>query len=549
MSKKLKLTYYVLLISTPFLLMAFFSIASIGRLSSYEYDIRENANNMLDEGQEIFRHDSFGSESFWGDALKLHTTIAGDSLGGVGPGLSPVQALALGLKVDVDALPQEVRDGILDGSIDLEDPATTLALLELDAVVGIKGIINSPGNLSSVGITCALCHSTVDDSFSNGIGKRLDGWANRDLNVGEIIAFAPDLSVVSNLLGVDEETVRTVARSWGPGKFDAILFMDGKAFRPDGKSASTLLPSAFGLAGVNMTTYTGWGSITHWNAFVGNLEMHGQGTFFDPRLNDAARFPVAAANNFGNVRNDPDLVTSKLAALQFYQLSIQAPKPPVDHFNAAAAEMGEIIFNGKAQCATCHVPPIYTEPGYNMHTPEEIGIDNFQSERSPTGMYRTTPLKGLWTRENGGFYHDGRFETYGDVINHYNNHFNLGLTENEKFNLTEFLKSLGDQDVVVGVFDNESDKENIPKEFELFQNYPNPFNPATTIKYSVPRDGRLKLKVFDILGQEVKTIVDEYKRSGTYEVEFNTNGISSGVYIYKIEAENFSDSKKMIVLK
>jgi mono/diheme cytochrome c family protein len=239
--------------------------------------------------------------------------------------------------------------------------------------------------------------------------------------------------------------VRDVLRSWGPGKFDAELVLDGKAFRPDGKSAATLLPPAYGLAGVNLATWTGWGSVTHWNAFVANLEMHGQGTFYDPRLNDAEKFPIAAREGFGNVRpepGEPDLITGKLAALHLYQLAIPAPRPPADSFDAAAAARGKALFEGKASCATCHVPPLYTEPGWNMHTPEEIGIDSFQADRSPDGRYRTSPLKGLWAHQKGGFYHDGRFATLGDVVNHYDAHFELALTDDEKAALVEFLKSL-----------------------------------------------------------------------------------------------------------
>jgi cytochrome c2 len=317
-----------------------------------------------------------------------------------------------------------------------------VALLKLNAVVGLTGFFDSAGNLQSIGIQCSLCHSTVDDSFAPGIGHRLDGWANRDLNVGAITALAPDLSSVATLLGVDQETVRKVLNSWGPGKFDASLLMDGKAFRPDGKSAATLLPPAFGLAGVNLHTWTGWGSVTYWNAFVANLEMHGKGTFFDPRLNDPVQFPIAAAAGFGNLRNDPDLITSRLAALHFYQLAIPAPKPPKGSFDPVAAASGEVIFNTKADCARCHVPPLFTEPGWNMHTPDEIGIDDFQSNRAPDRRYRTSPLKGLWTHQKGGFFHDGRFATLREVVDHYNNFFALGLNEQEVKDLIEYLKSL-----------------------------------------------------------------------------------------------------------
>jgi hypothetical protein len=411
---------------------------------SFEQAIVQYAATSLKEGRKTFRFDTFGSESFWGDALRLHEAIAGEQNGGVGPGLSPAAALGLGLKVDVEALPLDLRRQLSRGEVNLDDPATTLALLQLNAVVGIQGFFNKEGGLESVGIACTLCHGQVDDSFAPGIGKRLDGWANRDLNVGAIVALAPNLKPFSDLLGVDEETVRMVLNSWGPGKFDAELILDGKAFRPNGGSAATLLPPAFGLAGVNLHTWTGWGSVTHWNAFVATLDMHGQGTFYDPRLNDAAKFPIAAREGFGNVRHDPDLITAKLAALHLYQLALPAPKPPGDFFDQAAATRGEALFAGKAECATCHVPPLYTEPGWNMHTPEEIGIDDFQANRSPDERYRTAPLKGLWTHMKGGFYHDGRFATLLDVVNHYNDLFQLGLNNQEKADLVEFLKSLGD---------------------------------------------------------------------------------------------------------
>jgi hypothetical protein len=275
-----------------------------------------------------------------------------------------------------------------------------------------------------------------------GIGRRLDGWPNRDLNIGAIVALAPDLSAIADLLQTDQQTVRAVLKSWGPGKFDAELFLDGKPFRPDGKTAATLLPAAFGLAGINLHTYTGWGGVSHWNAFVANLEMHGKGTFIDARLDDPFRFPIAARAGFGNVRNDPDLITSKLPALQFYQLSIPAPKPGWWTFDGNAARRGRAVFNGIARCSTCHVPPLFTEPGWNMHTAAEIGIDDFQSSRSPDQRYRTTPLAGLFTRQKGGFYHDGRFANLRAVVEHYNRVFNLNLREQAKMDLIEYLKSL-----------------------------------------------------------------------------------------------------------
>ena len=404
--------------------------------------IEANDDRMIAEGRRTFRFDTFGDEAFWGDTLHLHQAIAGGKLGGVGPGVSPRTALSVGLKVDVDALPAGLVSALKRGQVNLDDPATTLALLELNSVVGLTGFFNNQGNLQSVGIQCALCHSTVDNSFAPGIGHRLDGWANRDLNVGAIVALAPTLKPVADLLGTDEAAVRSVLNSWGPGHFDAELFIDGKAFRPDGKSAATLIPPAFGLAGVNLHTWTGWGSVTHWNAFVANLEMHGKGTFYDPRLSDARQFPVAARAGFGSVRNDPDLITPKLASLHFYQLAIPAPQPPAGSFDGEAAERGKQVFNGAGKCANCHVPPLFTEPGWNMHAPSEIGVDDFQANRAPDRAYRTSPLRGLWTHKKGGFYHDGRFRDLLDVVNHYDQFFALGLTPEEKSDLIEYLKSL-----------------------------------------------------------------------------------------------------------
>ena len=404
----------------------------------------QDALQSIARGRQTFRQDTFGDEAFWGDTVHLDDAIAGAANGGVGPGLSPRTALTLGLKVDVGALPRSILRQLAAGTVNLDDPAVTLLLLQRNAVVGVKGFF-SGGTLSSVGIQCALCHSTVDNSFAPGIGGRLDGWSNRDLDIGKIAALAPDLSAVASLLGVSQDTVRQVLRSWGPGKFDAELILDGKAFQDppaNTKSAATLIPPAFGLAGVNLHTWTGWGSVTHWNAFVANLEMHGKGTFFDPRLDDPAQFPIAAANNFGHVRATPDLITSKLADLHFYQLALRAPSPPAGSFNAAAAARGRTLFTGKAMCATCHVPPLFTEPGWNMHLPSEIGIDSFQADRAPDRRYRTSPLKGLWTHTKGGFYHDGRFATLLDVVNHYDSVKSLGLTAQEKADLVEYLRSL-----------------------------------------------------------------------------------------------------------
>jgi len=425
----------------------------------------------LAAGRHFFRFDTFGDEAFWGDTVKLHEAIEGSRFGGVGPGVSPKTALAVGLKVDVDALPPALLQDLRNGRVNLDDPATTLVLLKLNAVIGVTGIFagaataatppgattatTPPGpttatvppaataatTLRSIGIQCALCHSTVDNSFAPGIGHRLDGWANRDLNVGAIVSLAPDLSAVADLLRTDEGTVRQVLAAWGPGKFDAELLLDGKGFRPDGRTAATLIPPAFGLAGVNLHTWTGWGSIPYWNAFVATLEMHGKGTFFDTRLADAVQFPVAARAGFDNVRNEPDLVSSKLPALHQYQLSLAAPPPPRGSFDEAAAARGKSVFES-ARCSSCHVPPTFSEPGWNLHTAEELGIDAFQANRAPARAYRTAPLKGLWTHQKGGFYHDGRFATLPDVVEHYDVLFGLHLSAQDKSDLVEYLKSL-----------------------------------------------------------------------------------------------------------
>ena len=411
-------------------------------LSGNDRQISAHAQRMMDEGRQIFRFDTFGSEAFWGDALQLHKAIAGEKNGGVGGGVSPKTALSVGLKVDTEALPAALVTQIKSGKVDLDDPATTLALLKLNAVVGVTGQFDSAGKIRSMGIQCAFCHSTVDDSFAPGMGKRLDGWANRDLNVGAIVALAPNLKPFADLLGVDIATVKKVLASWGPGRFDAELDKDGRAFRPDGGQAGTLIPPAFGLAGVNLHTWTGFGSVPYWNAYVAATEMHGSGTFFDQRFSNKDQYPVSAKDGSGNTRGTPDLVTSKLAALHFYEIAIPAPKALAGSFDKVAAARGKDLFDKKAQCATCHVPPLFTEPGHNLHTPSEMGVDSFQADRSPTHMYRTAPLAGLWTHQKGGFYHDGRFATLKDVLEHYDRNFKLGLSDPEKGELIEYLKSL-----------------------------------------------------------------------------------------------------------
>jgi len=405
-----------------------------------------DAAAMVRDGRRIFRFDAFGDEAFWTDVLRLNEPISR---------VSPRTALAVGLKVDVEALPKKVVSDLRAGRVNLDDPAVTLALLQADAVLGVKGVVEG-GRLRSIGITCASCHSTVDDSLAPGIGRRLDGWANQDLDVGAIVSLSPNLQALADVLSkggtpVDVDTVKQVLASWGPGKYDAELNLDAKGLRPDGKASATVIPPAFGLAGVNLHTWTGWGSVPYWNAYVAATQLRGIGTFFDPRLNDAARFPVAAATGLGDVRPGPgkeDLITPKLGALHFYQLALKAPPPPEGSFDPALAARGKALFAGRAKCATCHVPPLFTEPGWAMHTAEELAIDDFQAKRSPDERYRTAPLKGLWTHTKRGFYHDGRFETLGAVVDHYdasgvgNGGTPLGLGASEKAALVEFLKSL-----------------------------------------------------------------------------------------------------------
>jgi mono/diheme cytochrome c family protein len=415
-----------------------------------------NADRLFLEGRQVFRFDTFGDQAVWGGVLGLHKAIEGSALGGVGPGISPKQALAVGLKVDVNAIPPNILQAIKHGKVNLDDPAVTVKLLKLNAVVGVQGFFNGD-QLASVGITCAVCHSTVDDSFAPGIGNRLDGWPNQDLNVGAITASAPNLAPLEQHLQVDEATLKRVLLSWGPGKFDALLELDGKAFQPDGRSSATRIPSAFGKAGQNLHTWEGgWGTVPYWNAFVANLDMHGQGTFLDPRLDNSAKYPLAAAAGFGHTHpyvgegvlpvpaedtGLPDQVTPKLGALHAYQIDLPAPTPPAGSFDPAAAARGAEVFNGKGRCSSCHVGSLGTAPGYNAVAPSRICIDSFQADRGPDGTYVIAPLQALFTRSKRGFYHDGRFATLMDVVNHYDSCFGLGLTAQEKSDLAQYLKS------------------------------------------------------------------------------------------------------------
>ena len=368
---------------------------------------------LVAEGRQIFRFDTFGDETQWTDALRMHEVIR--------TAVDPVTALSVGLKVDAEALPPAVVQGIQDGSISLTSPATTIALLKLDAVVGVKGTvetINGADTLTRVGITCALCHSTVDDSFAPGIGKRLDGWPNRDLDPGAIIALSPALSAEA----------KAVYNSWGPGKYDP-------RFNFDGQNGPQVIPPAFGLRGIHSITSTGDGEdLAYWNRYVGVTQMGGHGSFSEPRTG------VMVVNG-----ND-DLISSKLPALQAYQLSIAAPPPPAGSFDAAAAARGEAIFTGVARCSTCHSGEELTDANSRLHAPAEVasepepdGVPSYAS-RSATGMYRTAPLKGLW--QHPPYFHNGTAATLEDVVAMYDSRLVLGLSRAEMADLVEYLKSL-----------------------------------------------------------------------------------------------------------
>lgn len=423
-----------------------------------------NAQQLLDQGRHIFRFDTYGDQAFWGGQLQLQQVINQ---------LPPSTALSLGLKVDAKALSDSQLEAIKHGKINLNDPAVTRQLIKQNAVLGVVGFFDTGNTLKSVGLTCAFCHSTVDNTVAPGIGNRIDGLANRDLNVGAIVATAPNLQPVVDLLrlapadsSITVNQVRQVLNSWGPGKFDAELFLDGKAVNPQqitngvvtatNVSGATLIPNASGLPGHNLHTWTGgWGTVTYWNALVAVLEMHGVGTFFDERFDDATQFPIAAAAKLGHVSvDDPDKdqVSSKLAPLHFYQLALPSLQPRAGaDFDADAAKRGDELFSGKAQCNTCHREPLWTEPGWNQHSAAEMKVDSFEADRAPGHAYRTMNLSGVFQRElglfmspqnKGRFYHDGRFQTLMDVVNSYDARFNLGLTDQEKKDLVEYLKSL-----------------------------------------------------------------------------------------------------------
>lgn len=361
------------------------------------------------QGRQIFRFETFGDQAFWTDKLRMNEALAT---------VDPTTALSVGLKVDADALPAAVVKGIQDGTIDLKAPATTLALLKLDAVVGVRGTVetvNGKDQLTRVGITCALCHSTVDNSFAPGIGKRLDGWPNTDLNPGAIIALSPALPAAT----------KATYSSWGKGKYDP-------RFNLDGQSKPVVIPPAYGLQGIHKITLTGDGDeIAYWNRYVAVTQMGGQGSFTEPRLN------VSVTN--GTV----DLVTDKLPALQAYQLTLTAPPPPTGSFDPVAAARGEAVFNGPGRCASCHSGPSFTDANQTLHGPAASMVEPetpSYAARSATKQYRTTPLRGVW--QHAPYFHDGSAPTLEAVAQRYNEKQGLGLTPQQIADLAQYLKSL-----------------------------------------------------------------------------------------------------------
>ena len=373
--------------------------------------------SLRQAGMTIFRYDTFGDEQLWTDVLRMHEVI---------PDVDPATALAVGLKVDVDALPAGVIAALRAGQVDLTDPAVTLALLKLNAVVGVRGTFDEAGQLAKVGITCALCHSTVDNSFTQGIGKRLDGWANIDLNVGAIVALSPAL----------DEATKAEFSAWGPGKYDPRhhAFNGTNIIPLNSPSLPIVIPPIYGLRGVGFETFTGDGPISYWNSYVGVGQMGGQGNFSDPRI---GLF----------ISQTPDLVTPKLPALLAYQLSLKTPDPPAGSFDRQAAQRGKRLFRNEARCSTCHEGPRFTDvlsgPDPRvpfLHDPAEVGMDPAYAKRSATGQYRTTPLRGLV--QHPPYFHDGSAPDLPAVVEHYDTLFGLELTDDQKRDLVEYLKSL-----------------------------------------------------------------------------------------------------------
>jgi processive rubber oxygenase RoxA-like protein len=412
----------VFILSLTFVISGFGSATTAHQGAGLSGDDAEHSRRDLGErrhrdGQAIFRYDTFGDEQLWTDVLRMHDVIAT---------VPPATALEVGLKVDVEALPRKIKAALRAGEVDLTNPAVTVELLRLNAVVGVQGTVSDTGQLTSVGITCALCHSSVDNSFAPGIGRRLDGWANIDLNVGAIVALSPALDAAT----------KAEFNAWGPGRYDPRhhAFDGTNLLLLNTPSLPIVLPPIYGLAGVGFETFSGDGRISYWNSYVGVGQMGGQGTFHDPRI---GLF----------ITQTPDLVTPKLPALLGYQLSLRTPKPPKGSFNRKAAKRGGRLFRNEAGCASCHQGSTFTDvlsgPTRTvpfLHDPAEVGTDPAYALRTATGKYRTTPLRGLW--QHPPYFHDGSAPDLLAVVDHYDQLFALDLTAAQKADLVEFLKSL-----------------------------------------------------------------------------------------------------------
>ena len=365
------------------------------------------------EGRDIFRFDDFGSHVFWTETARLNELIE--------TAVTPNFALGtLGLKVDGEVITPEVLASLPEGALD--DPATTVRLLELDAVIGLKATVDD-GALVNVGLTCALCHTQVDDSVAPGIGRRLDGWPNRDLDVGLILASLPGLPAIAEEIGVSAAALEADFLDWGPGYYDARVNVDGRVDDPE-----PVIPPAYGLRGIGLETFTGEGPVSYWNNYVAVTQMHGIGSFIDPQLGLEIRVPP-----------QEDQVRHKLPALRRYQFTLTSPAPPMGSFDPEAAERGRAVFEGDGRCASCHAGPQYTDHGV-LHAPEETGMEPTWAERGTTGGYRTTPLRALW--QHAPYFHDGSAATLVDVVEHYDSHLQLDLSEAQKEDLVEFLRSL-----------------------------------------------------------------------------------------------------------
>ncbi|MEO8859270.1 MAG: hypothetical protein ABI343_19975 [Burkholderiaceae bacterium] len=457
---------------------------------------------VVTAGQQTFRYDTFGDETFWTDTLKMNKVIE--------TAVDPLTAASVGLKIDVSALPADVVKGVVDGTIPLNDPQTTLALLSLNAVVGVKGQVSKGVDgklhLDRVGITCALCHSTVSKdlqvtapdpanpagpriSLAGIVGERLDGWPNRALQPGTIISLSPALTAVQ------KAEYASWATKFGPGFYDPRINVNtdpgsNPAVGPniDANVAAykaaggipVVIPPAFGLVGLSKSIFTGDGDTAHepagptayWNRYVGVAQMHGHGTFFDERIIINGK-PLNVDHRVGD-----DLITAILPQLEAYQWSIAAPAigthgtkwAVASDLDTQAVTRGKAVFEGPAKCSSCHSGSSFTDVNtFGLHPASaSVALDKNYIKFSATKQWRTTPLKGIWTHPP--YFHDGSGalntttakcmdgsdigslagaadrvrQDLACVVNRYNDpkQLNLGLTDAQRVDLVEYLKSL-----------------------------------------------------------------------------------------------------------